>query len=193
MPTAKCWQKQKIIRLLLLPLALPPIWETFSKVVVTNTGNIWFFMLFLTISSNWICCIDSSLNGFDLVAAKVKRVVWQGGWYPPTHSWGVPSYNWDCGQGHYDTTGCNGASQCAVNNMPPNVDMVYSVIGRYVISGNECIQRICSWKADFPLNKKMLLFQVGGCSSVQTFETLAVPPWRSIREKVKGDQAGIPS
>ena len=150
-------------------------------------------MLFLEISSNMIFCLDSSLNGFDLVAAKVKRVVWQGGWYPPTHSWGVPSYNWDCGQGHYDTTGCNGASQHAVNNMPPNVDMVYSVIGRYVISGNECIQRICSWKANFPLNKKMLLFQVGGCSSVQTFETLAVPPWRSIREKVKGDQAGIPS
>ena len=103
-----------------------------------------FSMLFLEISSNMIFCLDSSLNGFDLVAAKVKRVVWQGGWYPPTHSWGVPSYNWDCGQGHYDTTGCNGASQHAVNNMPPNVDMVYSVIGRYVISGNECIQRICS-------------------------------------------------
>ena len=80
---------------------------------------------------------SSPLSGNELVAAKVKRVVWQGGWYPPIHGWGVHTYNWDCGQGFYDTDGCNGASQYAVNNMPPSVDMVYSDVGDEVISGIE--------------------------------------------------------
>ena len=81
--------------------------------------------------------LHSPLSGNELVAAKVKRVVWQGGWYPPIHGWGVHTYNWDCGQGFYDTDGCNGASQYAVNNMPPSVDMVYSDVGDEVISGIE--------------------------------------------------------
>jgi len=77
----------------------------------------------------------SQLNGNDLVAAKVKTVVWQGGWYPPIHNFGASTYNWDCGEGFYDTEGCNGASEYAVNNMPPNVEMIYSDIGDEVISG----------------------------------------------------------
>ena len=79
--------------------------------------------------------IPSQLNGNDLVAAKVKTVVWQGGWYPPIHNFGASTYNWDCGEGFYDTEGCNGASEYAVNNMPPNVEMIYSDIGDEVISG----------------------------------------------------------
>ena len=79
--------------------------------------------------------ILSQLNGNDLVAAKVKTVVWQGGWYPPIHNFGASTYNWDCGEGFYDTEGCNGASEYAVNNMPPNVEMIYSDIGDEVISG----------------------------------------------------------
>ena len=75
------------------------------------------------------------MNGNDLVAAKVKTVVWQGGWYPPIHGWGHHTYNWDCGAGFYNTDGCNGASEYAVNNMPPNVEMIYSDIGDEVISG----------------------------------------------------------
>ena len=90
---------------------------------------------------NRIVCLafilHSPLSGNDLVAAKVKRVVWQGGWYPPIHGWGVHTYNWDCGQGFYDTDGCNGASQYAVNNMPASVEMVYSDVGDEVISGIE--------------------------------------------------------
>ena len=77
----------------------------------------------------------SSLSGYDLVAAKVKTVVWQGGWYPPMHGWGAHTYNWDCGQGFYNTDGCNGASEYAVNNMPPSVEMVYSDVGDEVITG----------------------------------------------------------
>ena len=41
----------------------------------------------------------SPLNGYDLVAAKVKTVVWQGGWYPPIHGWGAATFNWACGSG----------------------------------------------------------------------------------------------
>ena len=67
----------------------------------------------------------SPLNGYDLVDAKVKTVVWQGGWYPPIHGWGHHTYNWDCGAGFYNTDGCNGASEQAVNNMPPSVEMIY--------------------------------------------------------------------
>ena len=36
----------------------------------------------------------SPLNGWDLVATKVKTVVWQGGWYPPMHGFGSQTYNW---------------------------------------------------------------------------------------------------
>ena len=39
----------------------------------------------------------SSMNGYDLVAAKIKTIVWQGGWYPPIHGFGHNTYNWDCG------------------------------------------------------------------------------------------------
>ena len=41
----------------------------------------------------------SPLTGYDLVAAKVKTVVWQGGWYPPIHGWGAATFNWACGSG----------------------------------------------------------------------------------------------
>ena len=77
----------------------------------------------------------SSLNGYDLVATKVKTIVWQGGWYPPTHAFGHHTYNWDCGSGYYNTTGCNGASEFGINNMPPSVEMIYSDIGDAIISG----------------------------------------------------------
>jgi len=77
----------------------------------------------------------SDLNGFDLVAAKVKTIVWQGGWYPPWHGFGGETYNWDCGRGFYDTWGCDGEAGYAVNNMPDSVEMVYSDIGDEVYTG----------------------------------------------------------
>ena len=79
----------------------------------------------------------SALNGYDLVAQKVKTVVWQGGWYPPIHGWGHETYNWDCGRGFYNTDGCDGASEIGVNQMPPNVEMVYGDIGDETICGRE--------------------------------------------------------
>jgi len=68
---------------------------------------------------------SSPLSGSDLVAAKVKTVVWQGGWYPPFHGFGSHAYNWDCGSAFYDTSGCDGESSYAVNNMPGSVEMIY--------------------------------------------------------------------
>jgi len=83
----------------------------------------------------------SPLSGSDLVAAKVKTVVWQGGWYPPFHGFGAHTYNWDCGSAFYDTSGCEGESSYAVNNMPASVEMVYSDIGDEIYTGgrlSEC-------------------------------------------------------
>ena len=40
----------------------------------------------------WSLTNEVKYNGFylgkELVALKVKRVAWQGGWYPPIHGWG---------------------------------------------------------------------------------------------------------
>ena len=47
----------------------------------------------------------SELSGWDLVALKVRTVVWQGGWYPPLHGFGHHTYNWDCGAGNDLTIG----------------------------------------------------------------------------------------
>ena len=41
------------------------------------------------------------------------------------HGWGAETYNWDCGRGFYDTSGCDGESEYAVNNMPDSVEMIY--------------------------------------------------------------------
>jgi len=78
----------------------------------------------------------SDLNGVDLVGAKVKSIVWQGGWYPPIHGFGHETYNWDCGRGYYNTDGCDGESEYAINNMPSSVDMVYSDIGDELYTGS---------------------------------------------------------
>ena len=47
------------------------------------------------------------------------------GWYPPMHGFGSQTYNWNCGRGFYDTSGCDGESEYAVNNMPDSVEMIY--------------------------------------------------------------------
>ena len=77
----------------------------------------------------------SPLTGLELVGQKVKTVVWQGGWYPPMHGFGSQTYNWNCGRGFYDTSGCDGESEYAVNNMPDTVEMIYSDIGDEVYTG----------------------------------------------------------
>ena len=45
------------------------------------------------------------------------------------HGWGAATYNWNCGSEFYDTSGCDGESEYAVNNMPDSVEMIYSDIG----------------------------------------------------------------
>lgn len=77
----------------------------------------------------------SSLTGMELVEAKVKTIVWQGGWYPPLHKFGQETYNFNCGRWYYDTTGCDGATEIAINNMPSSVQMVYSEIGAEMFTG----------------------------------------------------------
>ena len=44
------------------------------------------------------------------------------------HGWGAATYNWNCGSEFYDTSGCDGESEYAVNNMPDTVEMIYSDI-----------------------------------------------------------------
>ncbi|KAL3929133.1 MAG: hypothetical protein SGPRY_002090, partial [Prymnesium sp.] len=77
----------------------------------------------------------STLSGRDLVARKVKLIVWQesclsrhallrrplerlhlsqGGWYEPLHANGKPTFNWDCGGCcGYTSVGCLGARATA--------------------------------------------------------------------------------
>ena len=64
-------------------------------------------------------------------------MVWQGGWYPPIHGFGHQTYNWNCGRGFYNTDGCDGESEHAVNSMPASVEMVYSDIGDEMYTGSE--------------------------------------------------------
>lgn len=79
----------------------------------------------------------SPLMGTELVAAKVKRVVYQGGWYPPVHENGHSTFNWDCGQPFYNTAGCKGTAQTTVAKMPASVEQVFSDVGDDVMTGGE--------------------------------------------------------
>lgn len=73
----------------------------------------------------------SPLNGSQLVAAKVKRVVWMGGNYPV----GSASWNFDCGGRAYNPVGCQGDAGIAVGMMPTSVDQVFSGLGKDVLTG----------------------------------------------------------
>jgi len=99
----------------------------------------------------------STMNGFQLVEAKVKAIAWQGGWYPPLHGWGVDTYNWNCGAGFYDTSGCRGESAYAVNNMPASVEMIFSDIGDYTYTGG----RLSSCSGDNNPCRAALIDQCG--------------------------------
>ena len=57
--------------------------------------------------------------GTALVAQKVRKVVFQGGWYEPLHPNGHGTFNWDCGGAGqhwspYARDGCAGAAQHVV-------------------------------------------------------------------------------
>eukprot|EP00966_Prymnesium_polylepis_P099903 2312925-Prymnesium_polylepis.1 len=78
----------------------------------------------------------SPLNGSELVAKKVRQVVWQGGLYARWEE-NSESFNWNCGDGWYRGDGCAGSAAVAVNEMPPNVDQVYSDLGEEVWTGGK--------------------------------------------------------
>ena len=80
----------------------------------------------------------SPLSGYDLVAQKVDRIVFQGGWYAPLHPDGHETFNWDCGRGwgfHPEDDGCTWAAQYVLEHMPPNVRLIFSDVGDEVYHG----------------------------------------------------------
>ena len=93
--------------------------------------------------------VHSQLTGRELVARKVKQVVFQGGWYAPlhvrhpdrNHTHGRQmTFNWDCGRGAgYDITDCQNAAAIVVNTMPETVQMIFSDIGDGVWHGGDLV------------------------------------------------------
>ena len=82
----------------------------------------------------------SPLNGVDLVALKVRKVVFQGGWYHPLHPNGHTTFNWDCGGGEslccgYTPNGCNASAQYVLDHMPETVQMIFSDVGDEIYHG----------------------------------------------------------
>lgn len=80
----------------------------------------------------------SPLSGVELVAAKVAKVAYQGGWYAPRHPNNRSTFNWDCGSFVYDSEkGCFGTAQYVVDNMPPSVEQVFNDAGDEVWTGGQ--------------------------------------------------------
>jgi hypothetical protein len=48
----------------------------------------------------------SPLSGRELLASRVREVVWQGGWYEPDHPDGHITFNLNCGSPLFDPEGC---------------------------------------------------------------------------------------
>lgn len=80
----------------------------------------------------------SPLSGHELVAQKVRLVAWQGGWFPRRHK-ELPkpgqTFNWDCGEGWYETRPYVGEASYAISNMPDNVEQIFSEVGGEVYTG----------------------------------------------------------
>jgi purine nucleosidase len=82
----------------------------------------------------------SPYSGRDLVARKVKKVVFQGGWYEPLHPDGHDTFNWNCGRGwgfNPLEDDCSQSAQYVLAQMPHNVEMIYSDIGDEVLHGGK--------------------------------------------------------
>jgi hypothetical protein len=87
----------------------------------------------------------SPLNGTALVAAKVRRVAWQGGWYAARHqphglAERVPKdeFNWGCGRRWFGPSleGCEGTASYAVRMMPTCVEQIFSEVGLLFPTGD---------------------------------------------------------
>jgi len=91
----------------------------------------------------------SHLNGTELVARKVRRVVYQGGWYAARHTprdlqRRVPAdeFNWGCGRRWFGPSlvGCEGTAAYVVSHMPPNVEQIFSEVGLLFPTGGRLLQ-----------------------------------------------------
>ena len=78
---------------------------------------------------------DSPLSGRALVAQKVRRVVYQGGWYP----YGSETFNWECGGEwyyHEADDGCAGTSAEVVNGLTDlGVEQQFTDVGEEMYTG----------------------------------------------------------
>ena len=106
----------------------------------------------------------SPLDGAGLVALKVRKIVFQGGWYSPLHPNGHTTFNWDCGGAGqawspYTLAGCVGAAQYVVLHMPPTVQMIFSDIGDEIYHGGQ-LRRGCAPEAS-PCRRAFLDHQWG--------------------------------
>jgi len=90
----------------------------------------------------------SPLNGSALVAAKVKLVAWQGGWYPHRHRPAglakrepKDEFNWGCGRRWFGPSleGCEGTAAYVSSHMPTNVEQIFSEVGLLFPSGGSLI------------------------------------------------------
>ena len=88
----------------------------------------------------------SALSGSELVAQKVRRVVYQGGWYPG----GGGTFNWDCGGEWYyheegGNDGCAGAAAQVVNGLTAlGVEQQFTDQGEHMLTGkplDACVPR----------------------------------------------------
>lgn len=71
----------------------------------------------------------SPLNGSELIAFKVREIVWMGG-----------DYNFGCAQYSSDDwlgpdTGCHGSAKAAIDNWPASVKQVFTLVGGDVTHG----------------------------------------------------------
>ena len=87
----------------------------------------------------------SPLTGMQLVAKKVKVIVYQGGWYPARHAGGEVQgpggdFNWGCGEHWYNTTNCLGEARYTIMNMPDEVEQVFSEVGYFMLSGGVALR-----------------------------------------------------
>lgn len=87
----------------------------------------------------------SPLDGVGLVKRKVRKIVFQGGWYAPLHPNGRSTFNWDCGGAGatwspYALEGCRGAAKTVIDLMPDTVQMVFSDIGDSIYHGGRLIR-----------------------------------------------------
>ncbi|KAL1522516.1 hypothetical protein AB1Y20_017503 [Prymnesium parvum] len=100
----------------------------------------------------------SPLNGTELVRQKVRKVVWQGGWYPARHPGQYPrwdqEFNWGCGAKWYvPHEDCHGSAAFVVDNLPASVEQIFSEAGFFMPTGGPLLS--CA-KEDNPCREALV-------------------------------------